>query len=43
MSRFPQPEELKPTPDRGEHTDAILTGLGYGAGDIKKLREKGVI
>ena len=43
MSRYPQPEELKPTPDRGEHTDAVLTGLGYSSGEINKLREKGVI
>lgn len=27
----------------GEHTDEVLRGLGYGAGDIAALREQGVI
>ncbi|MDO8671354.1 MAG: CaiB/BaiF CoA-transferase family protein [Dehalococcoidia bacterium] len=31
------------TPARGEHTDAILSNLGYAAGDIQALREQGAI
>ena len=31
------------SPDQGEHTDAILGELGYSAGDIAKLRERGVV
>jgi crotonobetainyl-CoA:carnitine CoA-transferase CaiB-like acyl-CoA transferase len=30
-------------PALGEHTDAVLRGLGYGVGDIAALREQGVI
>ena len=30
-------------PVLGEHTDAVLRALGYGAGDIAALREQGVI
>ena len=32
-----------PTPERGEHTEAILQGLGYTADEITALREKGAI
>ena len=43
MSRFPQPETLGPTPDLGEHTDAVLKELGYDAGAIEKLRAAKVV
>ena len=43
MTRYPQPEELKPTPDLGEHNEAVLTELGYGPRDIARLKEQGVI
>ncbi len=31
------------TPERGEHTDAVLSGVGYGAAEIAAMREKQVI
>jgi len=38
------PSRLKTaSPDPGEHTDAILADLGYSAGDIAALRERGVV
>jgi crotonobetainyl-CoA:carnitine CoA-transferase CaiB-like acyl-CoA transferase len=37
LSRTPAPIE-QPSPERGEHTDAILAELGYDAGAIGKLR-----
>ncbi len=43
MSAAPQPEALRPTPELGEHTDAILAGLGYDAAAIAGLRDKGAI
>ena len=47
----PTPVRLSETPGRfrhraptlGEHTDRILTGLGYSGGEIASLRQKGVI
>ncbi|HUB11936.1 MAG TPA: CoA transferase [Acetobacteraceae bacterium] len=43
MSAAPQPETLRPTPESGEHTEAILAGLGYDTAAIAGLREKGAI
>ena len=40
MSRYPQPEKLKHTPEPGEHTEEILKSLGYDAARIAALREK---
>src|SRR5215213_2974292 len=40
LSRYPQPEKLKHTPEPGEHTDEILKGLGYDDARIKELRGK---
>src|SRR5271170_5693410 len=38
------PSRLKTaSPDPGEHTEAILGELGYSAGDIASLKEKGVV
>jgi formyl-CoA transferase len=43
MSRYPQPDELRPTPEQGEHTDEVLHELGYDAAAIAGLRESGII
>jgi formyl-CoA transferase len=43
MSAFPQPERLRPTPDQGEHTDEILSSLGYNAAAIAGLHAKGAV
>jgi formyl-CoA transferase len=43
MSRYPQPDALRPTPDQGEHTDAVLHELGYDAAAIAALRERDVV
>ena len=38
LSAYPQPDELRPTPDQGQHTEAVLADLGYDAGAIADLR-----
>lgn len=43
LSDFPQPSELKPTPDLGQHTDEILAQLGYDAPAIAALKSKGAV
>jgi crotonobetainyl-CoA:carnitine CoA-transferase CaiB-like acyl-CoA transferase len=43
LSDFPQPKELKPTPDLGQHTDEVLSGLGYDGKAIAGLKSGGVI
>src|SRR5260370_831790 len=43
MSRYPQPERLRPTPDHGEHTEEVLRELGYDAAASAALHEKGVV
>ena len=43
MSRYPQPEKLKHTPEPGEHTDEVLKDLGYDLAAIAALRAKGVV
>ena len=43
MSRYPQPDELRPTPEQGEHTDEVLRELGYDAAAIARLHESGII
>ena len=42
LSRTPSRLETA-SPDAGEHTAAILGELGYSAGDIARLKEKGVV
>jgi len=43
LSDFPQPAALKPTPDLGQHTDEVLSGLGYDQAKIAALKSSGVI
>ena len=44
LTRTPQPERMRlGTPGLGEHTDEVLTDLGYNADAIADLRERGVI
>src|SRR5207249_10646626 len=33
----------RPAPRVGEHTEGILTGLGYGAEEMERLRAQGVV
>jgi crotonobetainyl-CoA:carnitine CoA-transferase CaiB-like acyl-CoA transferase len=34
---------LRPTPDQGQHTDAVLRELGYDVSAVARLRERGVL
>ena len=43
LSDAPQPKELKPTPELGEHTEEVLAGLGYDGKAIAALKSSGVI
>ncbi len=43
LSDFPQPKELKPTPELGQNTEEVLASLGYDKKAIDGLRAGGVI
>ena len=44
FSHHPRPSSpLQAAPEQGEHTDAILHGLGYSAAQIQDLRSRQVI
>jgi crotonobetainyl-CoA:carnitine CoA-transferase CaiB-like acyl-CoA transferase len=43
MSGYPQPDQLRPTPDQGEHTEAVLRELGCDSEAIEGLRRRGVV
>jgi crotonobetainyl-CoA:carnitine CoA-transferase CaiB-like acyl-CoA transferase len=43
LTGSPQPKKLKPTPDLGQHTNAVLKSLGMSSKKIKELRSGGVI
>ena len=43
LSKAPQPAEYRPTPDLGQHTDEVLTGLGYDTAAIAGLHARGVV
>src|SRR5580698_8679394 len=42
LSRTPWSLRM-PTPDKGEHTDAVLSALGYSTTEIASLRARGVV
>jgi formyl-CoA transferase len=43
LSAYPQPAELRPTPDQGQHTEEVLRELGYDTAAISRLREHGAV
>jgi len=43
LTGSPQPRKLKPTPDLGQHTNAVLKGLGMSPKKIRELRAGGVV
>jgi crotonobetainyl-CoA:carnitine CoA-transferase CaiB-like acyl-CoA transferase len=43
LSAAPQPKELKPSPDLGEHTDDVLQSLGFDKKAIEDLHARGVV
>ncbi len=43
LSRYPQPDALRPTPDQGQHTDEVLREIGYDSAGIAELRSRGVV
>jgi formyl-CoA transferase len=43
MTRTPEPEKLRPTPELGQHTEEVLRELGYSDGDITELRAREVV
>jgi crotonobetainyl-CoA:carnitine CoA-transferase CaiB-like acyl-CoA transferase len=43
MSRYSQPDKLGPTPEQGEHTDAVLRELGYAPDAIAAFHARSVV
>jgi len=43
MTRTPEPAELRPTPDLGQHSDEVLGELGYTDAAIADLRARKVV
>jgi crotonobetainyl-CoA:carnitine CoA-transferase CaiB-like acyl-CoA transferase len=43
LSAYPQPDQLDPTPDQGQHTAEVLADLGYDAAAIAEMRHRGVV
>ncbi len=43
LTKAPQPDAYRPTPELGQHTDEILAALGHDAAAIAGLRSRGVI
>jgi crotonobetainyl-CoA:carnitine CoA-transferase CaiB-like acyl-CoA transferase len=43
LTKAPQPDEYRPTPELGQNTDEIMASLGHDAKAIAGLRARGVI
>ncbi|HEX3953211.1 MAG TPA: CaiB/BaiF CoA-transferase family protein [Stellaceae bacterium] len=43
MTRTPEPAQLRPTPDLGQHTDEVLRELGYNDAAIADLHARDVV
>lgn len=43
MTRTPEPARMRPTPDLGQHTDEVLSELGYNDAAIADLRARDVV
>jgi crotonobetainyl-CoA:carnitine CoA-transferase CaiB-like acyl-CoA transferase len=43
MTRTPEPAELRPTPDLGQHTDEVLREIGYNEAAIADLHAREVV
>jgi formyl-CoA transferase len=43
LSAAPQPATMRPTPEVGQHTGEVLTGLGFSVEAIAELRARGVV
>jgi len=43
MTRTPEPGELRPTPDLGQHTEEVLRELGYNEAAVADLRARDVV
>jgi len=43
MTRTPEPDKLRPTPELGQHTEGVLRELGYNDAAIADLRARDVV
>jgi crotonobetainyl-CoA:carnitine CoA-transferase CaiB-like acyl-CoA transferase len=43
LSSAPQPAAMRASPELGEHTDDVLTALGFGEDAIADLRARGIV
>jgi formyl-CoA transferase len=43
LTKAPQPDEYRPTPELGQHTDEIMASLGHDATAIAGFRSRGAI
>ena len=43
MTRTPEPDKLRPTPELGQHTEEVLRELGYNDAAVADLRARDVV
>ena len=43
LSGAPQPAAMRPSPDLGQHTDEVMSALGFDAAEVARLRARGVV